>query len=140
MQGTLPLTAQRTQQRKRTSHQPHRKRMVLPPMQPRQTQVSTAQARLRVQRAANRQPRLRSHPSLQCWHSGAPVILMQQTSTLDADIVSAALQVTCGRYQGVSCRSRTFASGEECFTYFHELLTRLTHDQDLNEVLQQLPQ
>jgi hypothetical protein len=35
--------------------------------------------------------------------------------------------------------SRTFASGEECFTYFHELLTRLTHDQDLNEVLQQLP-
>lgn len=36
--------------------------------------------------------------------------------------------------------SRTFASGEECFIYFHELLTRLTHDQDLNEVLQMLPQ
>jgi hypothetical protein len=35
--------------------------------------------------------------------------------------------------------SRTFASGEECFTYFHELLTRLTHDQDLNEVLPMLP-
>ncbi len=30
---------------------------------------------------------------------------------------------------------RTFASGKECFDYFHKLLSKLTPNQDLNEVL-----
>ena len=29
---------------------------------------------------------------------------------------------------------RTFASGKECFDYFHKLLSKLTPNQDLNEV------
>ena len=29
---------------------------------------------------------------------------------------------------------RTFASGKECFEYFHKLLSKLTPNQDLNEV------
>lgn len=34
----------------------------------------------------------------------------------------------------VTLAFRTFASGAECYDYFHGLLTKLSHEQDLNEV------
>lgn len=55
----------------------------------------------------------------------------------DAEMADAATPAPKGEARAsepVTLAFRTFASGEECYSYFHELLMRLTPNQDLNEV------